>query len=162
MDKLLQVRNLKKYFPVSGKRGTFVKAVDGVTFDVCTGETLGLVGESGCGKSTTGRCILRLVEPTDGEVLFEGENVFKQTPGNLRRLRRQMQIIFQDPYSALDPRRRVGEIVGDGFRIHKICSGKECEERVRSLLDLVGLRPEYYQRFPHEFSGGQKIGRAHV
>jgi oligopeptide transport system ATP-binding protein len=156
MKKLLEVSNLKKYFPVSGKRGVFVKAVDGVTFDVYDGETLGLVGESGCGKSTTGRCILRLIEPTDGEVLFDGENVFKQTPGNLRQLRRQMQIIFQDPYSALDPRRRVGEIVGDGFRIHRICSGKEREERVRNLLDLVGLRPEYYHRFPHEFSGGQR------
>lgn len=156
MEKLLQIRNLKKYFSVSGKSNTFVKAIDNVTFDIYDGETLGLVGESGCGKSTTGRCILRLIEPTEGEVLFEGKNVLTQSQGDLRSLRRQMQIIFQDPYSAMDPRRRVGEIIGDGFRIHKICSRKEREEKVRNLMDLVGLRPEYYQRFPHEFSGGQR------
>jgi oligopeptide/dipeptide ABC transporter ATP-binding protein len=157
---LLEVHNLKKYFPVGG--GLFssnkgeVRAVDGVDLTVEEGETLGIVGESGCGKSTLGRTILRLIEPTSGEVRFEGKDLLKLSPRELRRMRREMQIIFQDPYASLNPRMRVGEIVGEGLEIHNLAKGKKKRERVMELLHQVGLRPDHYDRYPHEFSGGQR------
>ncbi|HKN68869.1 MAG TPA: ABC transporter ATP-binding protein [Gemmatimonadaceae bacterium] len=159
-EPLLSVRDLTKHFPVGGglfdrKRGA-VRAVDGVSFDVAAGETLGLVGESGCGKSTTGRVILRLLEPTSGSVRFDGEDVFALDAGRLRRLRRKMQIIFQDPFSSLNPRMTIGAIVREGLTIHRIAEGAAADARVRELLDEVGLRPEYASRYPHEFSGGQR------
>ena len=157
---LLSVRDLTKHFPI--KRGVFarevgrVRAVDGVSFDVMPGETLGVVGESGCGKSTTGRCILRLIEPTSGEVHFEGDDLLALDSGALRRKRRQMQIIFQDPFSSLNPRMSVGAIIREGLTIHKLAEGSAADARVRQLLDEVGLRSEYANRYPHEFSGGQR------
>jgi len=157
---LLSVRDLTKHFPI--KRGLFgrevgrVRAVDGVSFDVMPGETLGVVGESGCGKSTTGRCILRLIEPTSGSVSFEGKDLLALDAGALRRTRRQMQIIFQDPFSSLNPRMSVGAIIREGLTIHRLAEGAAADQRVRQLLDEVGLRPEYANRFPHEFSGGQR------
>lgn len=157
---LLEVRNLKKYFPVGSglfsRRKGEVKAVDGVSLTVEEGETLGLVGESGCGKSTLGRSILRLIEPTEGEVLFQGKNLLAMSPRELRDMRRQMQIIFQDPYASLNPRMRVGETVGEGLEIHKLATGKKKRDRVMGLLNQVGLREEHYDRYPHEFSGGQR------
>ncbi len=157
---LLEIRNLKKYFPVGGdffgrSRGE-VKAVDGVNLTVEEGETLGLVGESGCGKSTLGRTILRLIEPTDGEVIFDGRNLVKLSQRELRGMRKQMQIIFQDPYASLNPRMKVGEIVGEGLEIHKLVPRKKKRDRVMELLKQVGLREEHYDRYPHEFSGGQR------
>src|SRR5256712_14060247 len=158
---LLQVKNLKKYFPIRG--GLFsrevarVHAVDDVTFSILKGETLGLVGESGCGKSTTGRCILRLIEPTSGEVTFEGRNVTTLDKRSLRHLRRDMQIIFQDPYASLNPRLTAGAIIGEALVIHKLApTRKQREERVVQLLDTVGLLPDHLRRYPHEFSGGQR------
>jgi len=157
---LLEIRNLKKYFPVGA--GLFsrhkgeVRAVDGVSLTVEEGETLGLVGESGCGKSTLGRTILRLIEPTAGEVRFQGKNVLSLSQRQLRDMRREMQIIFQDPYASLNPRMRVGEIIGEGLEIHDIAKGKKKRERVMELLNQVGLREEHYDRYPHEFSGGQR------
>jgi oligopeptide/dipeptide ABC transporter ATP-binding protein len=157
---LLEVRDLKKHFPI--KRGLFgkttghVKAVDGVSFDVGPGETLGLVGESGCGKTTAGRCILRLIEPTAGTVRFEGTDMLALDAAALRKMRRQMQIIFQDPFSSLNPRMTVGATIREGLTIHKLAEGEGAERRVRQLLDEVGLRPEYASRYPHEFSGGQR------
>jgi oligopeptide transport system ATP-binding protein len=158
---LLEVKNLKKYFPIRG--GLFsrevarVHAVDDVSFTIQKGETLGLVGESGCGKSTTGRCILRLIEPTSGEVTFEGKNVTALDKRSLRHLRRDMQIIFQDPYASLNPRMTVGSIVGEALVIHKLAkTRKEREERVIHLLETVGLSSEHLRRYPHEFSGGQR------
>lgn len=157
---LLEVRNLKKYFPVGSglfsRRKGEVKAVDGVSLTVEEGETLGLVGESGCGKSTLGRSILRLIEPTEGEVFFQGKNLLAMSPRELREMRRQMQIIFQDPYASLNPRMRVGETVGEGLEIHKLATGKKKRDRVMGLLNQVGLREEHYDRYPHEFSGGQR------
>jgi oligopeptide transport system ATP-binding protein len=160
-EKLLQVRNLKKHFAL--KRGFFwgeaakVHAVDGVSFDLLRGETLGLVGESGCGKSTTGRLILRLIEPTAGEVTFEGTSIFQAGKKDMRALRQRMQIIFQDPYSSLNPRMTVEQIVGEGIVIHKLCRTRaERRERVADLLQKVGLSPEQMHRYPHEFSGGQR------
>jgi oligopeptide transport system ATP-binding protein len=157
---LLDIRNLKKYFPVgdglfSRNKGV-VKAVDGVNLTIEEGETLGLVGESGCGKSTLGRSILRLIEPTGGEVYFGGKNLLAISQRELRDMRRQMQIIFQDPYASLNPRMRVGDIVGEGLDIHKLARGKAKRARVLELLHQVGLREDHYDRYPHEFSGGQR------
>ena len=157
---LLEIRNLKKHFPVGqalfSRNKDVLKAVDGVNLSVEQGETLGLVGESGCGKSTLGRAILRLIEPTDGEVYFEGKNLLAMSQRELRDMRRQMQIIFQDPYASLNPRMRVGDIVGEGLEIHKIARGKAKRDRVIELLRQVGLREDHYDRYPHEFSGGQR------
>jgi oligopeptide transport system ATP-binding protein len=160
-EPLLRVKNLVKYFPIKG--GLFsrevarVHAVDGVTFEINRGETLGLVGESGCGKSTTGRCILRLIEPTSGEVWFENKQVTTLDKRSLRALRRDMQIIFQDPYASLNPRMTVGSIVGEALIIHKLAKNKkEREERVVHLLETVGLAADHMRRYPHEFSGGQR------
>ncbi len=157
---LLEIRNLKKHFPVgeglfSRNKGA-VKAVDGVSLTVEEGETLGIVGESGCGKSTLGRTILRLVEPTSGEIYFQEKNLLTMSPRELRDTRRQMQIIFQDPYASLNPRMRVGDIVGEGLEIHKLAKGKAKRDRVIELLNQVGLREDHYNRYPHEFSGGQR------
>ena len=157
---LLEIRDLKKHFPVGG--GLFsrnkgaVKAVDGVSLNVEQGETLGVVGESGCGKSTLGRTILRLIEPTSGEIYFQGKNLIGMPQRELRDMRRQMQIIFQDPYASLNPRMRVGDIVGEGLEIHKVARGKAKRDRVIELLHQVGLREDHYNRYPHEFSGGQR------
>ena len=159
-ETLLLVRELQKYFPV--KRGVLgrtvanVKAVDGVTFSVSKGETLGLVGESGSGKTTVGRCILRLIEPTSGEVIFGGTNVLDLDAGGMRRMRRNMQIVFQDPYASLNPRMTVGAIVAEPLIIHGGTSGAERDEKVAQLLTKVGLQPDYRRRYPHEFSGGQR------
>ena len=160
-EPLLQVKGLKKHFPI--RRGLLqrvtdhVHAVDGVSFDLRAGETLGLVGESGCGKSTTGRCILRLIEPTAGEVWFEGQDVTSAGRDELRALARDMQIIFQDPFASLNPRMTVGAIIGEGLVIHKLAANaQEIEQRVAKLLETVGLSPDHMRRYPHEFSGGQR------
>lgn len=158
---LLQVRNLVKRFPVQGgllrRVVDHVHAVDGVSFDLAAGETLGVVGESGCGKSTTGRCILRLIEPTSGQVLFEGKDVTKATPQELRALARDMQIIFQDPYASLNPRMTVGAIIGEALTIHNLTkTPQEYEARIVQLLETVGLSADHMRRYPHEFSGGQR------
>lgn len=153
--KLVEVRNLTKYFPVENSIDQ-VRAVDDVSFDIFEGETLGLVGESGCGKSTVGRCLLRLYEPTSGEVLFEGEDILKLGNKDLQKLRRQMQIIFQDPYASLNPRLSILSIVGEPLKIHGIGNKTEREVRVAELLKQVGLDPDYMFRYPHEFSGGQR------
>jgi oligopeptide transport system ATP-binding protein len=157
---LLKVENLKKYFPI--RRGVFqrqvgqVKAVDGVSFDVRQGETLGLVGESGCGKSTTGRVILQLYPATEGRVFFDGEDLTRLKGESLRQRRRKLQMIFQDPYASLNPRITVGEIVGEPLEVYGVARGKEKTERAENLLKIVGLNPHYASRFPHEFSGGQR------
>jgi len=158
---LVEVRDLKKHFPIT--RGIVIqrqvgaiKAVDGISFDVLKGETLGLVGESGCGKSTTARTILQLYRPTAGEVLFEGTDLVKLKGEELRRMRRRMQMIFQDPYASLNPRMTVGNIIGEPLEVHGIAKGKERRERVQELLRLVGLNPYFVNRYPHEFSGGQR------
>jgi oligopeptide transport system ATP-binding protein len=158
---LLSVRNLVKHFPVrSGllsRTVDHVRAVDGVSFELHAGETLGLVGESGCGKSTTGRCILRLIEPTSGEVRFDGRDVMAQDARGLRELARGMQIIFQDPFASLNPRMTVGTIIGEALTIHGLArNAGEYDERVANLLETVGLHPDYRSRYPHEFSGGQR------
>ncbi|PZN06661.1 MAG: peptide ABC transporter substrate-binding protein, partial [Bacillota bacterium] len=158
---LVQVRDVRKWYPVSGG-GLFskvighVKAVDGVSFDIFRGETLGLVGESGCGKTTLGKVILRLQEPTGGSVLFEGRDVFKMKPGELRRLRREMQIIFQDPYASLNPRMTVEDIIGEPLEVHGVARGAAKRKRVAELLEVVGLSAAHARRYPHEFSGGQR------
>jgi len=160
-ETLLRVDNLVKHFPLAGRlfsrESEVVHAVDGVSFDIAKGETLGLVGESGCGKSTTGRAILRLIEPTSGEVWFDGRNVPELDANALRAVRREMQIIFQDPYASLNPRMTVGAIIGEALLIHKLTnSARELEDRVLELLETVGLQPDHLRRYPHEFSGGQR------
>src|SRR5688500_7425524 len=152
---LLEVRNLVKHFPVENSDDV-VQAVDGVSFSIRAGETLGLVGESGCGKSTVGRSILRLQEPTSGEVRFEGRNVIELGGDELRALRREMQIIFQDPYASLNPRLTISSIVSEPLKIHGVTSKAERRARVADLLSKVGLDPNYMNRYPHEFSGGQR------
>jgi peptide/nickel transport system ATP-binding protein len=157
---LLSVRNLRKEFPI--RKGVFsrqvgaVKAVNDVSFDVAAGETLGVVGESGCGKTTTGRAILRLIEPTSGEIRFDDRDVRSMSTSQLRALRRELQIIFQDPVSSLNPRMTIGAIIREGLTIHKLAEGAAADARVSRLLQEVGLRPEYANRYPHEFSGGQR------
>lgn len=162
---ILEVRNLKKFFPITSN-SIFArvkgenKAVNGVSFSLARGETLGLVGESGCGKSTTGRSILKLYEPTSGEIYFNGENITNYSPRKMKPLRTKMQIIFQDPYSSLNPRHSVGEIIGAAFTIHGLDSSssskREIKGAVQVLMERVGLNPEHYNRYPHEFSGGQR------
>ncbi|TRZ76112.1 MAG: dipeptide ABC transporter ATP-binding protein [Deltaproteobacteria bacterium] len=157
---LLEVQGLKKFFPL--KKGFFrrtagwVQAVDGVSLHVDKGETLGLVGESGCGKSTTGKCILRLLEPTEGHILLEGNDISQIEPFEMKQFRRKVQAIFQDPYSSLNPRMSVGNIVGEPFKVHELHSSSDIQERVADLFKKVGLRPEHMSRYPHEFSGGQR------
>ncbi|MGB7070684.1 MAG: dipeptide ABC transporter ATP-binding protein [Pyrinomonadaceae bacterium] len=153
--KLIQVRNLVKHFPVEGSDDT-VRAVDDVSFNIIAGETLGLVGESGCGKSTVGRCLLRLHEPTSGEIWFEGQNILNLPHGELQALRREMQIIFQDPYASLNPRLSILSIISEPLKIHGIGDKFERKERVADLLRKVGLDPAFMYRYPHEFSGGQR------
>jgi len=160
-DRLLDVRGLVKHFPIKEgiifqRRKGVIRAVDGVDLFINRGETLGLVGESGCGKTTVGRVILRLEEPTSGEVIFDGKNVYALQGEELRQLRRDMQIIFQDPYSSLNPRMMVGDIIGEPLEVHRIATGVEKQERVFELIEKVGLSPEHYFRYPHEFSGGQR------
>ncbi|MEO6055261.1 MAG: ATP-binding cassette domain-containing protein, partial [Gemmatimonadales bacterium] len=159
MTALLQVRDLVKHYTAGGFfRGAEapVRAVDGVSFEVARGETLALVGESGCGKSSVGRTVIRLQEPTSGEAVFDGTDVFKLDRRALRQLRRRMQIIFQDPYSSLNPRMRVGAAVAEGIEIHRLATGPEVGRRVGALLEEVGLDPGYASKYPHEFSGGQR------
>ncbi len=161
-DILLEVKNLKMYFPVGGgflsrKPVGYVKAVDDVSFIVKRGETLGLVGESGCGKTTTGRCILQLYKPTAGQVIFDGQDLTELNSKRMRAIRREMQVIFQDPYSSLNPRMTAGNIIGEPLIVHGLVSGKqEYREKVSELLTNVGLNPYMADRFPHEFSGGQR------
>ncbi len=161
-EALLEVKGLKKHFPImSGiimqRQVGAVKAVDGIDFQVLKGETLGLVGESGCGKSTTGRTVLQLYKPTEGSVMFEGKELTTMPSDDLRKMRRRMQMIFQDPYASLNPRMTVGNIVGEPLRIHKVIDNKtELQEYVEALLERVGLNPYYINRYPHEFSGGQR------
>ncbi|GHH99783.1 ABC transporter ATP-binding protein [Neobacillus kokaensis] len=157
---LVEIKNLKKYYSskksVLSRAVSHVKAVDGLNFSIFKGETLSLVGESGCGKSTTGRAILQLQPPTEGEVLFEGENLVGMNTGRMKKYRRNMQMVFQDPYASLDPRLTVGEIIAEPLKIHKIGSSKEKNQRVEELLDTVGLNSYHAKRYPHEFSGGQR------
>ncbi|MEJ2137603.1 MAG: dipeptide ABC transporter ATP-binding protein [Desulfofustis sp.] len=160
MSILLKVENLRKAFKVSANRPGAAKqsliAVDGVSFEIKSGETLGLVGESGCGKSTTGKLLLRLIEPDSGSIQFDGRDIAGMGHRELTAVRRDMQMIFQDPYSSLNPRMRVGEIIGEPLVVHALAKGKEVKERVLTLMQKVGLAPEHYDRYPHEFSGGQR------
>jgi peptide/nickel transport system ATP-binding protein len=160
-DDLLVVEDLKKHFPVTRgiliqKEVASVKAVDGVSFTVKSGETLGVVGESGCGKSTMARCIMRLLDPTGGKVVFDGRDITRLSRADMRPIRREMMMIFQDPYASLNGRKRVGFIVAEALEVHKLGTDAEIKRRVQELLEVVGLNPEHYNRFPHEFSGGQR------
>ncbi len=159
-DPLVKVEGLKKHYPVQwsffGRAIVYVKAVDGLSLTVNRGETLSVVGESGCGKSTLGRCILNLEEPSEGVIYFEGRKLLEFQPAEMRQMRRHMQMIFQDPYASLNPRKTVHRIVGDAFEIHGMLSKPERQQRVQELLDIVGLSKEHAQRYPHEFSGGQR------
>ena len=160
-DNLLEVSGLRKYFPITRgvifrRRIGAVRAVDGIDLSVRAGETLGLVGESGCGKTTTGRLVTRLLDPTEGKILFEGRDIAHLSRGAMRPLRREIQMIFQDPYSSLNPRHTVGTIVGAPFRVQKIPTPQGRKRAVQEILELVGLSPEHYNRYPHEFSGGQR------
>jgi oligopeptide/dipeptide ABC transporter ATP-binding protein len=160
-DELLVVEDLKKHFPITQgiifqKEIASVKAVDGVSFTVREGETLGVVGESGCGKSTMARCIMKLLDPTAGRITFRGTDITKLSRAQMRPFRRELMMIFQDPYASLNPRKRVGFIVAEALEVHKLGSPTEIKRRVQELLEVVGLNPEHYNRFPHEFSGGQR------
>jgi len=160
-DELLVVDDVKKYFPITRgiifqKQVGSVMAVDGVNFTIKQGETLGIVGESGCGKSTLARCIVRLLDTTDGRITFEGRDITKLSRASMRPIRREMTMIFQDPYASLNPRKRVGFIIGEPLEVHKLGTAAEVKSRVQELLEVVGLNPEHYNRFPHEFSGGQR------
>jgi oligopeptide/dipeptide ABC transporter ATP-binding protein len=160
-DELLRVDNVKKYFPVTRgivfqKQIAAVQAVDGVSLSVRRGETLGIVGESGCGKSTLARVIMRLLDPTSGSIVFDGTDISRLSRADMRPFRREMMMIFQDPYASLNPRKRVGFIVGEALQINKLGTDAEIKRRVQELLEIVGLNPEHYNRFPHEFSGGQR------
>src|SRR6266700_1561495 len=160
-EPLLRVENLEKHFPIT--RGIVfqkeigrVRAVDGVSFAVRKGETLGVVGESGCGKSTMARCVMRLLDPTGGKITFRGQDITRLSRAEMRPFRREMMMIFQDPYASLKPRKRVGFIVAEALEVHKLGTAAEIKRRVQELLEVVGLNPEHYNRFPHEFSGGQR------
>src|SRR3954447_14254250 len=160
-DELLVVEDLKKHFPVTRgiifqKEVASVRAVDGVSFVVREGETLGVVGESGCGKSTMARCVMRLLEPTAGKIVFDGRDITTLSRTDMRPYRREMMMVFQDPYASLNPRKRVGFIVAEALEVHKLGTDAEIKRRVQELLEVVGLNPEHYNRFPHEFSGGQR------
>src|SRR5207244_15749 len=160
-DELLVVEDLKKHVAVTGgiifrRQIAAVKAVDGVSFSVRQGETLGVVGESGCGKSTMARCIMRLLDPTAGRIVFDGRDITRLSRAEMRPYRREMMMIFQDPYASLNPRKRVGFIVAEALEVHKMGTEAEIKKRVQELLEVVGLNPEHYNRFPHEFSGGQR------
>jgi len=160
-DELLIAEDVKKYFPITRgiifqKEIASVKAVDGVTFSVKAGETLGIVGESGCGKSTLARCIVRLLDPTAGKITFEGRDITKLSRARMRPIRREVTMIFQDPYASLNPRKRVGFIIAEPLEVHGLGTDAEVKRRVQELLEVVGLNPEHYNRFPHEFSGGQR------
>ena len=160
-EELLAVQDLQKHFPVTRgiifqKEVARVRAVDGVSFTIKRGETLGVVGESGCGKSTMARCVMRLLDSTGGSIVFEGQDITRLKGSALMRMRREMMMVFQDPYASLNPRKRVGFIIGEALDVHKIGTAAENKRRVQELLDVVGLNPEHYNRFPHEFSGGQR------
>jgi oligopeptide/dipeptide ABC transporter ATP-binding protein len=160
-DALLEVKNLKKYFPVTRgivfqKEVATVKAVDDVSFSVQPRETLGVVGESGCGKSTMARCVMRLLDPTAGQIVFDGRDISNLNRAEMRPIRRELMMVFQDPYASLNPRKRVGFIVAEALQVHKTGTDAEIKRRVQELLEIVGLNPEHYNRFPHEFSGGQR------
>jgi peptide/nickel transport system ATP-binding protein len=160
-DEILRVENLKKHFPVTRgimfkKQIGAVRAVDGISLTVYRGETLGVVGESGSGKSTMARCIMRLLDPTDGTIIFDGRDITRLSRAQMRPVRRDMMMIFQDPYASLNPRKRVGFIVGEALQVHENRGEAETKKRVQELLEVVGLNPEHYNRFPHEFSGGQR------
>ena len=159
-DVLLRVENLVKYFPIKGTglvhEKEYVRAVDGVSLSIRRGRTFGIVGETGCGKSTLARCVARLHDVTSGRIVFDGQDITQLSQRRMRPLRREIQMIFQDPIGSLNPRRRVGSIIGDPFAIHKLASGSERKRRVQELMERVGLNPEHYNRFPAEFSGGQR------